>query len=146
MMTNQTKPHRLLLIEDDQGHADLIQVSLEAHGDDLDINHVNNGAKANDYLRNQGEYAEVTRPDLVLLDLNSPKISWHEVLEQIKSDESLQSVPVVVLTTSANEQDISKDYHHNANSYLAKPVDFEKFQSMIHDLRVYWTRWSCNSV
>ena len=145
-MTNQTKTHRLLLIEDDQAHADLIQMTLEDHGDDLDINHVNNGAKAIDYLRNQGEYTEATRPDLVLLDLNLPKISGHEVLEQIKSDESLQSIPVVVLTTSANEQDISKAYRHNANSYLTKPADFQKFQSMIHDLRAYWTKWNCNSV
>lgn len=145
-MLNQTKPHRLLLVEDDQAHADLIQMSLEEDGEDLEISHVNNGSKAIDYLKNQGEYANATRPDLVLLDLNLPKLSGHEVLQQIKSDESLQSIPVVVLTTSADEQDVSRAYLHNANSYLTKPADFQQFQSMIHDLRTYWTSWNCNSV
>ena len=145
-MLNQTKPHRLLLVEDDQAHADLIQMSLEEDGEDLEISHVNNGSKAIDYLRNQGEYTNATRPDLVLLDLNLPKVSGHEVLQQIKSDESLQSIPVVVLTTSADERDVSRAYLHNANSYLTKPADFQQFQSMIHDLRTYWTSWNCNSV
>ena len=145
-MTNQSTPHRLLLVEDDQAHADLIQMTLEDQDEKLDINHVNNGAKAIEYLRNTGAYTNATQPDLVLLDLNLPKVSGHEVLEQIKSDETLQSIPVVILTTSANEQDINRAYRHKANSYLTKPADFQKFQSMIHDLRTYWTKLNCNPV
>ena len=119
-------------------------MSLEGHGVEIVIDHVNNGVKAIEYLLNLGEYADAIRPDLVLLDLNLPKVSGHEVLEQVKSDESLQSIPVVVLTTSANEHDISMAYRHKANSYLTKPADFQKFQSMIHDLKAYWTQWNCS--
>lgn len=117
-------------------------MSLEDNGIDLDIQHVDDGAKAIEYLHNEGEYADAGKPDFILLDLNLPKLSGHEVLNRIKSDDALQSIPVIVLTTSANEKDRAKAYRYHANSYLTKPTDFQKFQDMIHDLRTYWAEWN----
>ena len=141
-MTKKFKSARILLVEDDQSHADLIRMSLEDNGFDLDIQHVMDGAEAIEYLHKEGEYSNALRPDFILLDLNLPKLSGHEVLDQIKSNDSLRSIPVVVLTTSANELDRAQAYEHHANSYLTKPTDFQMFQDMVHDLRSYWAKWN----
>lgn len=141
-ITDKLKPARILLVEDDQSHADLIRLSLEDDGLDLDIQHVTDGAKAIEYLNNAGDYTKAERPDFILLDLNLPKLTGHEVLDQIKSSDSFRSIPVIVLTTSANEQDRAKAYKHHANSYLTKPTDFQMFQDMVHDLRTYWAKWN----
>ena len=93
----------------------------------VDLNVVMDGVEAIEYLRNQGKFANAQRPDLILLDLNLPKRDGREVLAEIKKDDSLKRIPVVVLTTSNAEQDILKSYNLHVNCYINKPVDFDKF-------------------
>jgi CheY-like chemotaxis protein len=140
-MTSATLAH-FLLVEDDKDHADLILLSLSDHNVTNTIDHVRDGVEALQYLRREGEFAAARRPDVILLDLKLPRLDGHEVLEQIKSDDSLRSIPVVVLTTSANEKDRERAYALNANSYLTKPIEFSQFQRMIRDLRLYWSVWN----
>ena len=140
-MTSATQAH-FLLVEDDKDHADLILLTLSDHNVTNTIDHVRDGVEALQYLRREGEYAVARRPDVILLDLKLPRLDGHEVLEQLKSDDSLRSIPVVVLTTSANEKDRERAYALNANSYLTKPIEFGQFQRMIRDLRLYWSVWN----
>ena len=95
---------------------------------------VNDGTEAMAFLRQEGEYAGRPRPDLVLLDLNLPKMDGREVLEAIKSDPDLASIPVVVLTTSENEDDVLRSYSLHANAYVTKPVDFERFIEVVRQI------------
>ena len=106
------------------------------------VDRVKDGAEALAYLRRQGDFADRPRPDVVLLDLKLPKISGHEVLAEVKKDPELQTVPIVVLTTSEAEIDRAKAYGNHANSYLTKPVDFDQFAKMIQDLKLYWCVWN----
>src|SRR5690606_31762487 len=94
------------------------------------------------FLRRQGAHAEAERPDVVLLDLKLPKVDGLEVLAAIRADEELRDLPVVVLTTSDAEADRERAYEHHVNSYLVKPVDFEKFRQMVNDLSLYWGVWN----
>ncbi|MGJ8635966.1 MAG: response regulator [Phycisphaerales bacterium] len=141
-MSTEPKPVHFLLVEDDAAHAELVTMSLEENNVANTISHVDDGIKAMDYLYQRGEYEEATRPDLILLDLKLPKLTGHEVLERVKQDEDLRAIPVVVLTTSSNAQDVDRAYSHYANSYLTKPVDFIQFHKMIRDLGLYWTVWN----
>ena len=144
-------PLTILLVEDNIPHAELVKRSLEAHQIANRIYHVADGEAALDYLFRQGVYADpVTspRPNMVLLDLRLPKLSGLEVLREIRasSDSDLHTVPVVVLTTSAAEQDVTKAYEQRANSYLVKPVDFAQFMQLMQDLGFYWLGWNHYSV
>ena len=141
-MTQNRRPSRFLLVEDDRSHADLVMLSMEENGVTNPVEHVSDGAEAMAFLRREGRYADAERPDVVLLDLNLPKLSGHEVLEQIKSDPELHEIPVVILTTSASETDRARAYAKHVNSFLTKPVDFEQFRQMVRDLRMYWTVWN----
>lgn len=136
------RPVEFLLVEDDQAHAELIMLTLQDNGVLNGVNHVRDGAEALAFLRREGEHANAPRPDVVLLDLMLPKLNGHEVLAEIKSDENLMSIPVVILTTSENEIDRAQAYQGHANSYLSKPVNFERFQNMVKDLNLYWTVWN----
>lgn len=131
---------RILLVEDDDDHAELTVHALEQHDARHVVERAADGAAALDLLFQTGGDAE--RPDLVLLDLNLPRVSGLEVLEKIKGDEELRSIPVVVLTTSDAESDRVRAYHRHANSYLVKPVSFPKFEAMILELGDYWARWN----
>ncbi len=133
---------RFLLVEDDDDHAELVQMALAENRGANIVDRVSGGEEALAYLRQVGAFTGKPRPDIVLLDLKLPKVDGHEVLEQIKTDESLRSIPVVVLTTSQAEADKAKAYYNHANSYLVKPVDFEKFQQMAKDLNLYWGVWN----
>jgi CheY-like chemotaxis protein len=106
----------------------MIQVLL------VEDNVVNDGVKALAYLRREDDYADAPRPDLILLDLNLPRMGGHEVLQQIKSDADLQRIPVVVLTTSDAEEDVLRSYNLHANAYVTKPVDFERFLSVVRQI------------
>jgi len=133
---------QFLLVEDDDSHAELIRLSFEDNHKNHVLNHVSDGADAISYLRREGAYADAQRPDVVLLDLNLPKVNGHEVLTTIKQDDDLRTIPVVVLTTSAHEGDLIKAYRNHANSYLVKPIDFGKLVEMLKHLRVYWADWN----
>lgn len=137
-----TKLIRFLLVEDDDDHAELVQMALANNRVANEVERVKDGAEAMDYLRQSGDFAGKPRPDIVLLDLKLPKIDGHEVLQQLKVDESLRNIPVVVLTTSQAEADKAKAYYNHANSYLTKPVDFDRFQQMVSDLKLYWGMWN----
>ena len=134
----------VLLVEDDETHAMLIMRSFEEMGVEK-IQWVSDGQQAMDYLQHRGKYADNEKsspPDVILLDLRLPKLNGHEVLKQIKSLEELRTIPVVILTTSKNEYDISKAYMNYANSYLVKPLGLDKFQEMIKEIEVYWLEWN----
>jgi CheY-like chemotaxis protein len=135
-------PLRILLVEDDDDHAELTTVALESHDDRHQAIRAHDGAEALDVLYQRGDHADAPRPDLILLDLNLPRVGGLEVLAAVKQDESLREIPVVVLTTSDAESDRVRAYRYHANSYLVKPVDFPKFESMIHELGNYWARWN----
>ncbi len=129
----------MLLVEDDDDHAFLINRNLKSNRIINTVDRVKDGQEALDYLYMRGEFAESgARPDIILLDLKLPKVDGHEVLKIIKSDPSLHSIPVVVLTTSESESDRAKAYMHNANSYVVKPISSNGFQAMVHDLSLYW--------
>jgi CheY-like chemotaxis protein len=128
------QPIEVLLVEDDPGDVLLIQ---EAFADNKllnNLNVVNDGEQALAYLRREGPYADAPRPDLMLLDLNLPRKDGREVLQEVKSDEGLRTIPVVVLTTSEAEEDVLRSYQLHANAYVAKPVDFERFVSIVRQI------------
>ena len=137
----------ILLVEDNEDHAELVLRNFADNHVANTIHHVKNGEEALDYLFRRGVYAERTTspmPNLVLLDLRLPKVDGIEVLKEIKASEAHKNIPVVVLTSSSAEQDVARAYACNANSYLVKPVDFDKFSHMMKDLGYYWLAWNKN--
>jgi CheY-like chemotaxis protein len=124
----------VLLVEDDPGD---VLMTREAFADHKVRNHlfvVTDGVEAMAFLQKQGEYADVPTPDLILLDLNLPKMDGREVLAAVKQDPVLRSIPVVVLTTSEAEEDVIRSYSLHANAYVTKPVDFERFVSVVRQI------------
>lgn len=142
MHAEPSSPVRFLLVEDDEGHASLVQLALAEHHIANAVDWVHTGDDALAYLRGTGRYADRPRPDVVLLDLKLPGMSGHELLSAIKSDDGLRAIPVVVLTTSSDENDRARAYRAHANSYLVKPIDFHEFHRMVRDLERYWSVWN----
>lgn len=128
----------ILLVEDSPTDVLLTRKALEAHRVINQLNVVSDGEEAMAYLRRERQYAGRERPGLILLDLNLPRKSGLEVLQEIKSDPELKTIPVIILTTSKTEEDILKSYGLHANCYLAKPVEFVKFTETISVLREFW--------
>jgi len=128
----------VLLVEDDPGDVELTREGLLDAKMLVKLNVVDDGVKALQYLRQEGGYAGAQRPDLILLDLNMPRKDGREVLMEIKTDESLKSIPVVVLTTSEADMDIVKCYELGANCYITKPVGFEAFIKVVKSLEEFW--------
>jgi two-component system, chemotaxis family, response regulator Rcp1 len=132
------RPIEILLVEDSPSDADL---TMESFSDSKVINNLHlvvDGMEALDFLYKRGKHTEAVRPDLILLDLNLPKKNGMEVLEEIKENRDLKTIPVVILTTSSAEQDILKSYKLHANSYMTKPVDFEQFVLVIKSIENFW--------
>ena len=132
------KPVEVLLVEDNPGD---VRLTLEALKDGKVNNHlsvVEDGVEALAFLRREGKYADASRPDLILLDLNLPKKDGREVLAEIKTDEDLKRIPVVVLTTSKAEKDILRTYNLHANCYISKPVDFDQFVIVVRLIEDFW--------
>ena len=137
----------ILLVEDNQAHARLVTRGISAQRVRNRISHVVDGAAALDYLQQRPPYddaSEQPTPDLILLDLQLPKVGGLEVLRQVKNDSRLKTIPVVVLTTSSAHSDIDQAYALHANSYLVKPLDFASFSQMMRDLGFYWLVWNCH--
>jgi two-component system response regulator len=131
---NEMHPIEVLLVEDDPGDVLLTQEAFSHNKVGNNLNVVNDGEQALAYLRGEGDYASAPRPDLMLLDLNLPRLSGFEVLEVVKNDPDLRSIPVVILTTSEAEQDILRGYNLHANAYITKPVDFDQFVRVVQQV------------
>lgn len=139
------KPVVILLVEDDDAHAEIVRRNLEGFRVANRLIRVADGQAALDYLQRDGEFndpASAPRPGLVLLDLRLPKVDGIEVLRRIKASADLGRIPVVVLTTSADEADMVRAYDCHANSYLVKPVDLPQFVSLMESLGYYWLAWN----
>jgi CheY-like chemotaxis protein len=128
------RPIEVLLIEDDPGDVLMTREAFEEHKVRNRLTVLTDGAQALEYLHRQGEYADADRPDLILLDLNLPKRDGREVLAEIKKDEELGQIPVVVLTTSSSDEDILGSYRLHANAYVTKPVDFDRFIAVVRQI------------
>ena len=132
--TDPGRPIEVLLVEDDEGDVLITREAL-AEGKVINrLNVVNDGVEAIEYLRHEGAFAEATRPDLILLDLNLPKKDGLQVLEEVKADDDLRRIPVIVLTTSAADEDVVRSYDLHANAYVTKPVDFDRFVDVIRQI------------
>jgi CheY-like chemotaxis protein len=124
----------VLLVEDDPGDVLMTKEAFEDYKLSNQLHVVTDGAEAMEFLRRKGEHADAPRPDLVLLDLNLPRMDGREVLQAIKSDPELASIPVVILTTSEAEEDVLRSYSLHANAYVTKPVDFERFIQVVRQI------------
>lgn len=132
------KPIEILLVEDSKGDVGLIEEVFEDAKIRNNLRVVEDGEEAIFYLRGEGQFLGVLRPDIILLDLNLPKKDGREVLEEIKNDDDLKNIPVVVLTTSKAEADVLKSYNLHANAYVTKPVDFDQFIKVIKSIEDFW--------
>ena len=128
------QPIEVLLVEDDPGDVLLIREAFDFNKVHNNLNVVNDGEQALAYLRREGQYADAPRPDLILLDLNLPRRDGREVLAEVKADETLQHIPVIVLTTSRADEDVLRSYQLHANAYVTKPVDFDGFIEAIKQI------------
>jgi DNA-binding response OmpR family regulator len=135
---SQNRPVEILLIEDNEADVRLTREGIKEAKINNNLNVVRDGEEAMDYLHKRGEYQDVPRPDLVLLDLNLPKKDGREVLEEIKNSDLLKSLPVVVLTTSEAEKDIVKSYELHANCYVTKPLGLDQFVEVIRAIEDFW--------
>jgi two-component system, chemotaxis family, response regulator Rcp1 len=135
-----SNPVEILLIEDNAGDARLAREALGEARVRNNLTWIPDGIEALAYLRREGIYEGVRRPDIILLDLNIPRKDGRELLAEIKADARLKQIPVVVLTTSQAEEDIFKAYHLNANCYISKPVDLDQFNRIVRNIEDFWLK------
>jgi len=135
---NGVNPVEILLVEDSPSDVRLTKEALKEAKLLICMNVVNDGVEALAYLRREGKYAKAARPDLILLDLNLPRKDGREVLKEIKNDERLKVIPVVVLTISKAEEDVAKSYHLHANCYITKPIDLDQFSKVVKSIQDFW--------
>lgn len=141
MTPDASRPAVILLVEDDPDDQELTKRALRSSKLRNQLRIVNDGEAALNYLYRRGEYSEprdAPRPDLILLDLNMPKVDGRTVLSQIKVDPDLRQIPVVVLTTSSSEEDVTRSYNLGVNSYVPKPVHMDGFIKAIQQMEHYW--------
>jgi CheY-like chemotaxis protein len=124
----------VLLVEDDPGDVLMTREAFETNKVANQLHVVNDGEAALDFLHKRGEFADVPTPDLVLLDLNLPRVDGRQVLAEVKADPVLRQIPIVVLTTSEAEEDVFRSYDLHANAYVTKPVDFERFIEVVQKI------------
>lgn len=139
-MVKENRPINILLIEDNPGDVRLTQEAFKEGKVSTNLEIVMDGVEAIKYLRKQEKYANAVTPDLILLDLNLPKRDGREVLKEVKADEHLKRIPIVILTTSNAEQDIIKSYNLHVNCYINKPVDYDKFFDIIQKIEDFWLK------
>jgi len=128
----------ILLVEDNPADIKLTQEAFKLNDVHSALNIVMDGHEAMEYLRKQGQYKEAKTPDIVLLDINLPKKNGHTVLAEMKADQTLKSIPVIMLTTSASKNDIIFSYALHANCYITKPVDLKQFVSVVKTIKDFW--------
>jgi len=138
MNVSEARPIEILLVEDSPSDARLTIEALEAGKVANSLTLVEDGVEAMAYLRRQGKYAKVARPDLIMLDLNLPRKDGREVLAELKADPDLKVIPVLVLTTSRSDRDILQSYQLNANCFITKPVDFTRFIEVVRSIEQFW--------
>lgn len=131
-------PVQVLLVEDSPGDVRLTQEAFRDSNIEVQLHVAADGVEAMEFLRREGCHKDAPRPDLILLDLNLPRMDGGEVLAKIKSDEGLKSIPTVILTTSEAQSDIAKSYRLQANCYLTKPVELELFEGLIKSIGEFW--------
>ena len=131
-------PIEILLVEDNSGDVQLTKLALEESKMSVNLHVVEDGVEALAFLRKEGKYASTKHPDIILLDLNLPKKDGREVLAEIKADPNLKRIPVIVLTASQAETDILNAYNLNANCYIIKPVDFDRFVKIVQSIENFW--------
>lgn len=132
------KPIEILLVEDNPGDVDLTREAMKNNKMHVTMHVVGDGVEAMAFLRRTGKYAKVPRPDMVLLDLNLPKKNGKEVLAEIKADQDLKRIPVVILTISKDEEDILRSYDLHANCYITKPIDLSQFIKVVQAIEDFW--------
>jgi len=137
-MTDGRSPIEILLVEDNPGDERLTREALKEGKVYHKLHWAKDGVEAMEFLQQKGKYKDAPRPDIILLDLNLPKKDGREVLQDIKSDENLRRIPVVVLTTSKAEEDVLRSYNLHANCYVTKPVDLEKFIVVVKSIDIFW--------
>lgn len=139
-MTDSTRasPVEILLVEDNPGDVRLTKEALKEGKVYSNLHWAKDGVEALEFLRHQGRFADAPRPDIILLDLNLPKKDGREVLSEIKNDDDLKRIPVVILTTSKAEEDVLRSYQLHANCYVTKPVDLEKFIVVVQSIDMFW--------
>jgi CheY-like chemotaxis protein len=132
------KPVRILLVEDNEGDIVLTKDAFEESKIRTNISVARNGGDALDFLFKRGAFTEAERPDLILLDINIPVYSGHEVLKIIKEDEDLKRIPVIMLTTSSNDKDVHLAYQNHSNSFVTKPIDMSEFVKVMLKIEEFW--------
>jgi CheY-like chemotaxis protein len=138
MIPSHTQPVEILMVEDNPRDARLAVEALKDSKVRNNLHHVEDGVTAMRFLYRQAEYAQVPRPDLILLDLNLPRKDGREVLAEVKGDPKLRHIPVVIMTTSEAERDLVKTYGLHANAYVVKPVDLEHFIEVVQGIKDFW--------
>ena len=135
---NSSRPAEILLVEDNENDVLLTRQGFKRAKLMVNLHHVRDGEECMAFLRRQGDYADAPTPDLILLDLNMPRMDGREVLAELMADDYLRHLPVVILTTSSEEQEILSMYKLRVSSYIVKPVDFEQFLRVIRMISDYW--------
>jgi chemotaxis family two-component system response regulator Rcp1 len=137
-VNHEQRPIEILMVEDSPSDTQLAIEALHEAKISNRLSHVEDGVEALQFLRRQGPYQDAPRPDLILLDLNLPRMDGRQLLEEIKQDPDLRIIPVVVLTTSRSEQDVLRSYQLHANCYITKPVDFTQFMQVVKSIEHFW--------
>jgi two-component system, chemotaxis family, response regulator Rcp1 len=132
------RPAEILLVEDSDDDVELTKLGFKRARFAVKLHHVANGEECMSFLRKEGKYTDVPTPDLILLDLNMPRMDGNQVMEEVSRDDKLKHLPIVVLTSSKAEEDILRSYKLRCSSYLVKPVAFDAFATMIQSLGDYW--------
>jgi CheY-like chemotaxis protein len=135
-----TRVLNVLLVEDDPGDILITEEALAAGSVNSTLHVVNDGEQALNFLRKQADYQEVPRPDLILLDLNLPKMDGHAILTEVKNDPELRRIPIIVLSTSQAPEDVFRSYDLHANAYVTKPVDFASFVDAVREIDDFFAR------
>lgn len=135
---DSTKIVRVLLVEDNSADARLIKEACGSFAVRNEVDMVENGIEAMEYLYKTGKYKNSKTPNLIILDLNLPKKSGREVLKEVKQDDKLKIIPIIILTTSQDEDDVCNSYKYHANAYITKPADFEEFDELICSFEEFW--------